>query len=113
MHYAMHTCGHVCCVLHLEMQIVVMQQMNHVLAQKALDGYFVAACDCGVNHREVGDTMHHNLYYHILLKRVTPAVPGLHTPVVPLQQVGCAERYHFSCLLLLQQVGCHMYMVLL
>jgi hypothetical protein len=32
-------------------QVVVMQQMNHVLAQKSMDGFFVAACDCGVNHR--------------------------------------------------------------
>jgi len=35
-------------------QVVVMQQMNHVLAQKALDGFHVSAADCGVNHRCVG-----------------------------------------------------------
>lgn len=52
-----------------------MQQMNHVLQQKSLDGFFVAACDCGVNHREGPDGMQHNLYYHILLKKVMPAFP--------------------------------------
>lgn len=63
-----------------------MQQMNHVLAQKALDGFFVAACDCGVNHREVADSsMHHNLFYHILLKRVMPVTPTLHPPQMHLQ----------------------------
>lgn len=58
-------------------KVVVMQQMNHVLAQKALDGFFVAACDCGVNHREGQDGMQHNLFYHILLKKVMPVPPGL------------------------------------
>lgn len=52
-----------------------MQQMNHVLAQKALDGFFVAACECGVNHREGPDGMQHNLFYHILLKRQYIQVP--------------------------------------
>ncbi len=54
-------------------KVVVMQQMNHVLAQKALDGFFVAACDCGVNHRDGPDGMQHNLFYHILLKKVSIA----------------------------------------
>ncbi|KAF5840007.1 hypothetical protein DUNSADRAFT_18044 [Dunaliella salina] len=67
-------------------KILVMQQMNHVLAQKALDGFFVAACDCGVNHRDVEDGgMHHNLFYHILLKRVMPVAPSLHPPEVHMQ----------------------------
>eukprot|EP00967_Tisochrysis_lutea_P071213 scaffold94395_cov17-Tisochrysis_lutea.AAC.1 len=70
-------------------QILVMQQMNHVLAQKALDGFFVAACDCGVNHRDVEDGgMHHNLFYHILLKRVMPVAPSLHPPEVHMQQAA-------------------------
>ncbi len=39
-------------------KVVVMQQMNHVLAQKSMDGFFVAACDCGVNHRCVPQVVH-------------------------------------------------------
>lgn len=71
------------------LQILVMQQMNHVLAQKALDGFFVATCDCGVNHREAEEGgMHHNLYYHILLKRVVPVTPSLHPPEIHMQVGG-------------------------
>ena len=57
-------------------KVVVMQQMNHVLTQKNTDGFYVEACDCGVNHREGPDGgMQHNLYYHILLKKVVPVLP--------------------------------------
>eukprot|EP00197_Chlamydomonas_leiostraca_P002376 CAMPEP_0202859646 /NCGR_PEP_ID=MMETSP1391-20130828/1669_1 /ASSEMBLY_ACC=CAM_ASM_000867 /TAXON_ID=1034604 /ORGANISM="Chlamydomonas leiostraca, Strain SAG 11-49" /LENGTH=524 /DNA_ID=CAMNT_0049538697 /DNA_START=123 /DNA_END=1697 /DNA_ORIENTATION=- len=65
-------------------KVVVMQQMNHVLAQKALDGFFVAACDCGVNHRDGPDGMQHNLFYHILLKKVT-LHPMAHAMGHPMQ----------------------------
>lgn len=69
-----------------------MQQMNHVLAQKALDGFFVAACDCGVNHRDGPDGMQHNLFYHILLKRVSPVPPNMaqtmQVPPGPMQMAG-------------------------
>lgn len=81
-----------------------MQQMNHVLAQKALDGFFVAACDCGVNHREVPDgSMHHNLFYHILLKRVMPVTPTLHHPSLQVCWIShgfCLERMLFYHILL-------------
>lgn len=75
-----------------------MQQMNHVLQQRAADGYEVAACGCGAHHRDVpipkpqveadGGALpngqeagsppasehhavqqQHNLYYHILLRK--------------------------------------------
>ncbi|KAJ9518584.1 hypothetical protein QJQ45_018617 [Haematococcus lacustris] len=68
-------------------KVVVMQQMNHVLHQKSLDGFYVAACDCGVNHRETSEAgTQHNLYYHILLCKVTlqPAQAGP-SPMQPLQ----------------------------
>lgn len=57
-------------------KVVVMQQMNHVLQQKQADGFYVDSCKCGVNHRESQDGgMQHNLYYHILLKKVVPVLP--------------------------------------
>lgn len=81
-------------------KVVVMQQMNHVLAQKALDGFFVAACDCGVNHREGPDGMQHNLFYHILLKKVTLSSMGhalghsMQMPAGPMSMQGGAQQIH-------------------
>lgn len=57
-------------------KVVVMQQMNHILQQKQADGFFVESCKCGVNHRETQEGgMQHNLYYHILLKKVVLVLP--------------------------------------
>eukprot|EP00199_Chlamydomonas_sp_CCMP681_P000744 CAMPEP_0119104806 /NCGR_PEP_ID=MMETSP1180-20130426/2926_1 /TAXON_ID=3052 ORGANISM="Chlamydomonas cf sp, Strain CCMP681" /NCGR_SAMPLE_ID=MMETSP1180 /ASSEMBLY_ACC=CAM_ASM_000741 /LENGTH=502 /DNA_ID=CAMNT_0007089655 /DNA_START=10 /DNA_END=1518 /DNA_ORIENTATION=- len=55
---------------------VVMQQMNHVLHSKALDGFLVASCNCGVNHQHQDGGMLHNLYYHVLLRRSVPVLLG-------------------------------------
>lgn len=54
-------------------KVVVMSQLNHVVQAKQADGYFIEVCKCGVSHREGPDgCMQHNLFYHILLKKVVP-----------------------------------------
>jgi hypothetical protein len=89
-----------------------MQQMNHVLARRAQEGFAVERFDCGVNQRPTpggdaagaasapaqaqggggggggggeGCDVQHNLYYNIVLKKVVPLLPVRRPAPAPQQ----------------------------